>query len=270
MVVNIVASLIDSGFSDYEARAYVALLRRRPASAYECAKEANVPTSKVYFVLSRLVEKGIVLETLDGGKRKFIPVDPVDLIASLRLKTDRNLAALADGLSRISSESDITYIWNLNEHRMFIDRARSVMASAKNTVLVSVWKEELDELADVLAERSKKKVKIAVVHFGKPETFVGQMFPHPIEDTIYAEKGGRGFALVADSREVVIGTVFPDGSVDGAWSRNRGFVTLAEDYIKHDIYIMKIVERFDRTLISRFGANYHLLRDVYANEEKKR
>ena len=58
-------------------------------------------------------------------------------------------------------------------------------------------------------------------------------------------------------------------AVEGAWSLNRGFVTLAEDYIKHDIYIMKIVERFDPELQARFGPGYEKLRDVWNDEEER-
>jgi hypothetical protein len=45
------------------------------------------------------------------------------------------------------------------------------------------------------------------------------------------------------------------------------FVTLAEDYVKHDIYMMKIVQRFDRQLIDRFGRKYHKLRDIFNDDE---
>lgn len=85
--------------------------------------------------------------------------------------------------------------------------------------------------------------------------------------TAYQEKGGRGIVLIADSAEVLIGTVFQDNKVEGAWSANRGFVTLAEDYVKHDIYIMKIVRWFDGLLIERFGTGYAKLRNVYQDEE---
>ena len=61
------------------------------------------------------------------------------------------------------------------------------------------------------------------------------IYQHPIEDTIYNEKGGRGLVLVAVTKEALMGTIFPDYRVEGAWSVNQGFVTLAEDYIKHDI-----------------------------------
>ena len=76
--------------------------------------------------------------------------------------------------------------------------------------------------------------------------------------------------MVADSGDAMVGTLYPDGRVEGAWSRTRGFVTLAEDYIKHDIYIMKIVDRYDDELIRRFGENYALLREVFADRERHR
>ena len=75
--------------------------------------------------------------------------------------------------------------------------------------------------------------------------------------------------VVVDSQEVLTGTVYKYGKVEGAWSRNRGFATLAEDYIKHDIYIMKIIRRFDRTLQERFGNRYKTLRDIFTDEEAK-
>ena len=97
------------------------------------------------------------------------------------------------------------------------------------------------------------------------------VFRNPIEDTIYAEKGGRGLTVVADGREALMGTLREGAggvqAVEGAWSLNRGFVTLAEDYIKHDIYIMKIVSRFDPELQARFGPGYEKLRDVWKDEE---
>ena len=70
-------------------------------------------------------------------------------------------------------------------------------------------------------------------------------------------------------KEALMGTIYPDFKVEGAWSVNQGFVTLAEDYVKHDIYIMKIVSRFDDLLISRFGEKYKKLRDIYNDEERE-
>ena len=65
----------------------------------------------------------------------------------------------------------------------------------------------------------------------------------------------------------MMGTISADFSAQGAWSASAGFVLLAEDYIKHDIYIMKIVRRFDGELTARFGAGYAKLRDIFSDEE---
>jgi sugar-specific transcriptional regulator TrmB len=270
MVVNIVSMLMEAGFSEYESRSYIGLLKKYPATAYEIAKSSGIPTSKIYEVLTRLKEKGVVLEAENEGHKKYVPLSPDDFIARVKGKIDTTLSMLNEELSGIATETEISYIWNIDSYDRLIERARFIISSAKSNLLVSAWEKELAAVSDALKKQEKKKIKIAVVLFGEPSTQVGQLFLHPIEDTIYNEKGGRGFTLVADSNEVLIGTIYPNDSVSGAWSRNRGFVTIAEDYVKHDIYIMKIVERFDQTLIRRFGEKYHKLRDIFSDEEVKK
>ena len=73
--------------------------------------------------------------------------------------------------------------------------------------------------------------------------------------------------VVADSKEALVGTVRGEIVAEGASSRNDGFVSMAEDYIKHDIYMMKVVSRFDPQLKARFGPQYEKLRNVFADEE---
>ena len=41
--MNAVERLQDLGFSEYEAKAYVALLQSNPASGYQVSKELSVP-----------------------------------------------------------------------------------------------------------------------------------------------------------------------------------------------------------------------------------
>jgi sugar-specific transcriptional regulator TrmB len=267
MVVNTIPELMKFGFTEYEARAYTGLLKSHPATAYEIAKTAGLPTSKIYEVLSRLSEKGVVIEIKINSKKRYSPLEPAEFIEIYRSRMKKALSGLKKQLSLVSQESHISYIWNISDYTDFIERARRMISSSKKKLLISTWKEEVGYLEDLLAEKEKNKIHIAIVHFGKPQISIGQVFPHPIEDTIYAEKGGRGFVLISDEQEAIMGTVGEDNSVEGAWSKNKGFVTLAEDYVKHDIYIMKIVKRFDQTLIERFGKNYVKLRDIFNDEE---
>jgi sugar-specific transcriptional regulator TrmB len=259
---------MQTGFSEYEARAYMALLDKSPASAYEIARSSGIPTSKVYEVVSRLTEKGIISALGGKGTKKYIPIEPGDFVDNLRSRTEATLNALKEGLSEHREGGDVSYIWNITEFGYLMDSARRMIQGAENTLLLSVWKEEMKELDEDLNIAQERGIRVAAVHFGMLSARVEGLFQHPIQDTIYAEKGGRGLVLVADSREALVGTISGDGSALGASSRNSGFVTLAEDYIKHDIYMMKVVKRFDRELRERFGEEYELLRDVFSDKER--
>lgn len=261
------SDLIELGFTDYEAKAYIALLQKNPATAYEIAKNATVPTSKIYEVLVKLAEKGVISEFEENNKRKYIPMDPEEMLDSYRSKLDNTLSRLKTSLKNVNQENELAYIWNIMDYEYLMDKARRMIDEAEKTLLISIWPEEYDLLQTNLGKATKLGIKAAVIHFGQIIAPWGQSFPHPIEDTIYAEKGGRGLVIVADSQEVLFGKIGQNNEVQGANSMNEGFVAIAEDYIKHDIYIMKIVKRFDQLLIERFGDNYQLLRDVYNDQE---
>jgi sugar-specific transcriptional regulator TrmB len=270
MVVNteqVLSDLMRLGLSEYEGRVYLSLVRKYPATAYEIAKESAVPTSKVYEVLKRLIDKEIISLIDEGKTVKYVAMNPDEFLGRHKTMTENLVEKLKTSLFDIRGRQGFSHIWNITEYDYFIHKVRKAVEGSRRSVLLSIWNEELMQIEDVLRDALRRDVRIATVHFGQPKIKIGQMYPHPIEDTIYQEKGGRGLVVVIDSREVLTGTISGKRRVEGAWSMNRGFVTLAEDYIKHDIYIMKIVRRFDRTLKTRFGNSYRKLRDIFSDEE---
>ena len=260
------------GVSDYEGRVYAALLALNPATAYEAAKEAGVPTSKVYEVLDRLEARGMVRSLEESGKKRYLPQPADDFVEGTRRRLGDTLDSLKEDLAKLSGRQDQSYVWNLSDAPALIDKACRMIQTAAEAVLVSAWNPEAIILVPLLSEARSRGVKTALVHFGPGDLPLSGVFRHPIEDTIYAEKGGRGLTVVSDGREALMATLREDGdgASEGTWSLNRGFVTLAEDYVKHDIYIMKIVERLDPELQRRFGPRYEKLRDVWNDEEVAR
>jgi len=266
MVVNIIEQLRQTGLSDYESRTYLALLEEHPLTAYEAAGQAGIPTSKIYGVMRKLEEKELVLELTEKGKKRYIPQEPEEYLSSYRFRMEKTLDTLSSELKKPRTGKEISYIWNLTDTAALMERAEKMISRARSTILLSVWDEEFRHLAPLVRKREAEGVKTAVIHFGPAVEKTARVFLHPIQDTLYSEKGGRGFTLVTDSSAALSGTLSETG-LEGAWSSSRGFVTLAEDYIKHDIYIMKIVERFDDQLIRKFGEGYPFLRDIFHNEE---
>src|SRR5512146_1262395 len=123
MVVNTITSrLAQIGLSDYEARAYVALLIKNPASAYEIAKNSGIPTSTIYEVLSRLSEKKVVSTLGEYGARKYMPLEPDELLAGFRNGMETNLKALGEELSQLSKGTAVSYIWNILDHKYLVEK----------------------------------------------------------------------------------------------------------------------------------------------------
>jgi sugar-specific transcriptional regulator TrmB len=259
--------LIEIGFTEYEAKAYLALLSRNPSTAYEVSKFSTVPSSKIYEVLSKLFERDVITIVEENKKKKYIPKNPDEMIDLYKNKMNNTLEDLRIDLNNIPKENDSNYIWNIIDYDYFIESANRLISEAKNELLISVWPQEYRLIEDSLTKTKDKGVKVAIVNFGDDNLGKEFVFRHPIGDTIYSEKGGRGFVIVADSKEVLFTMTDEDKNVQGANSMNKAFVSMAEDYIKHDIYIMKIIKRFDKLLLNKFGENYKLLRDVFNDKE---
>ena len=264
---DLIQKMTGIGFSSHEAKAYLSLLSRQPATAYEIAKASGIPTSKVYEVIGKLIDKGVVSLIDQGKTRQYIAMDPDEFLDRCKSTTEALIDSIQGDLKALRGKEDVSHIWNITRYGFLLDKGRRMIQGAARTLLVSLWREELAHWEADLQDAVRRGVDVAVVHFGATTSSIGQFYPHPIEDTLYKEKGCRGIALVADGAQVLIGTVFSDEQVEGAWSSNRGFVTLAEDYVKHDIYIMKIVQRFDNLLVERFGPHYVKLRNIYKDEE---
>ena len=258
--------LREIGLGDYEARLYLALVKRHPANGYELARSSGVPSSKVYEVLARLQEKDLVFPTDGGGRAKrYVPVDPEEFIERYRARVDRALDGLRDELDAITVDEPVGYIWNVQGRAPLLERASHLVERAERTLLISGWDEELAELAPVIAAAHHREVRVAVIDYGALPLQASAVYTHPIKDTIHGEKGGRGLTLSADARVALMGLVQDDGSAHGAWSRNRAFVAAAEDYLKHDIYVQKIVGRFHDLLVETYGPNFTRWRDVFSD-----
>jgi len=201
MVVNmreIVARLSGIGLAEYESKAYIALLKVNPATPYQIAHASGIPSSKVYEALKRLVEKGVVAALDEGKKRRYIPIDPGELLGRYKTSMISLVDSLSDDLDGIRGDSDASYIWNITGHNYLIEKAVRMISGAVKTLLLAVWKDDFPLLETALKQATKRKVRIAVVHFGSQKSSIRQIFSHPIKDTLFQEKGARVLVLVAD------------------------------------------------------------------------
>ncbi|MBT5702368.1 MAG: helix-turn-helix domain-containing protein [Pseudomonadales bacterium] len=255
------------GFTTNEAKSYLALLQCQPATAYEIAKTAGLPTSKIYETVARLVSRAVLLASEDEtGTQQYYALNPSDLMQSIRNNIIKDTEQLLPELQKVPTNIQSNLIWPLLNSNQVERRTLEIINQATTSILVSLWPEELDWCEESLVDAEARGVNIALVHFGEPSTKIGATYHHPVQETLYAEKGGRGLTVVVDGAQVVIANFQSNGEIDGAWSKNKSFVTVAEDYVKHDVYITKVTRFLGPEVVKRFGENYDRLRDVFNSE----
>ena len=58
--MSILERMREAGFTEYEAKAYISLVRHGETTAGALSKTSGIPHSKTYEVLSKLEDKGLV------------------------------------------------------------------------------------------------------------------------------------------------------------------------------------------------------------------
>ncbi|MBI5195605.1 MAG: TrmB family transcriptional regulator [Nitrospirae bacterium] len=266
---TLIFRLTQLGISEYEAKAYRALLKESPSSAYEIAKNSGIPTSKIYEVIKRL-ELRQMAQTIHGEKtRMFIPQPLDEFIAGFKLSMEDNLDAVKRELQDLKGGIDTSYTWHMGDYEGLIVKAKRMISTAEKTIIISVWPAEFETLSASLIDAEARGLKVAVLHYGATHIKVGRIYRHPAEETIYSQRGGsRGFTLIADSKEAITAKISSGwtGGTEAIWSMNEAFVITAEGYVRHDIYQMKIMSRFAPALKEKFGEKYERLLDIYRDE----
>jgi sugar-specific transcriptional regulator TrmB len=242
---NILQNFQNINFTQYEAKAYLSLLQHDQVSGYELAKNSGIPASKIYQVLNKLLQREIIV-ALDTDPVKYAPIPPDQVISKYRNDYLHNIDSLKSGLDEIYNQHQHTdnYIWNISGRQAILNRVNEFISAAQNSIHLSVWDEEVTEIRHTLKDAAERDVRLHVVHYGQIKLGYGEEYRHGREHQIRQERGARRIALEVDEQKVILGHFIDDGSSNAAWTTNKGLVLLAKDYIIHDIYTIRIAEKF--------------------------
>ncbi|MDD5144335.1 helix-turn-helix domain-containing protein [Methanoregula sp.] len=83
MVQDIVEALKKQGFTKYEARTYLALVRLGKSTAREIGESAGVPQGRVYTVLNNLASRGFV-NVQEGSPAIYCAPDPAEIFTAIK------------------------------------------------------------------------------------------------------------------------------------------------------------------------------------------
>jgi len=166
------ASLRDLGLSEYEARAYRALLNTGPTTAKELSRASDVPMGRIYDVLNSIEQYNLVRSQTASRPKKYVAVEPATALDRLLDDKKRELAEKADQYEEIvddlSEELDAAdpveeQFWtaavgavetaDLLVERLSAADERIVFVASDQTSLF-----ELDEIGDLVAEEFEEAI----------------------------------------------------------------------------------------------------------------
>ena len=239
MKQDIVESLSRLGFTSYEARAYVALLRAGSGTGYSIAKKSGIPSSKIYQVLLTLAQKGAIIG--DGAeKNNYSAVAPDAVLNGIKSSIAGEISALEPALLLLRSEPAEVNARVINNCEEAVALIKTVVASADKKLLLTAWADDLEKLRPVL-ETAAAKSGVFVLCYEDFKFAMGTVFQHRRPDLVRKEMPGRLLLAVADNREAVICFFHENGQTECISTSSRGITRIIADHIIHDISINKLM-----------------------------
>lgn len=132
------------GLSEYEAKVYLCLLGLGSAGVRKICTFCDVPRTKVYDTLNRLVDAGLAVEIPIAPKR-FVPIPPSDAFdAFVRIIKRRavDFASLVHALSeayddaRRSSHLREKVIWYMDDGNEIMRKCKEIVKKSSQTVTI--------------------------------------------------------------------------------------------------------------------------------------
>jgi sugar-specific transcriptional regulator TrmB len=251
------------GFTEYEAKTYLALLRDYPATGYQISKQAGVPRSMVYEALGRLHRRGAVLETHDGRASLYRPLAPNLLLDQHEQEHRRLIALLRQGLTGIYVRRSEDRIWSISRRRSVLSYATQMIRLAEAELYLVLDDEDLEILREEIGSAAERGIEISVLLTGEGELAYGQVAHHaPLESEL--QELTRTLMVVADGQEVLIART--DTETMATITRNTDLVLIARQFIWMELFAQRIQARLGADLLARLDPKDRAIFESFALE----
>jgi sugar-specific transcriptional regulator TrmB len=234
--------LVELGFSEYEAKAYVALLKENPATGYHVAKVSSVPRSMIYEVLGKLTARGAAMELRKEGKTQYAPVSPQEFLSQLQRDHEELVTSLKDDLMSAGATSALEYVWNIEGYENVMAKAQEMIRQAQDRVYMAVLPSTFPPLKPSLEEAIARDVRVVVYSSQCLDLPGGRVVATSMSEEHLKRAEGLGLVLVVDGDEVLIGERLTAAQARSSWTRSPLFVLIAEHHLRTDLYLPRILD----------------------------
>jgi sugar-specific transcriptional regulator TrmB len=257
------------GFTESDVKVYLALIQHGNCTGYEVSKFSGVPRSKVYNVLQKLVLRGILAIAEDDEKTNHYRAEPVDqVLALLKNSFEDDLGNLREEIRQMERPKSDERIWHLESYDSMKNKCLELIEQSRENLLVQIWADDLDKRLEMsLLEKQSKVDNVLIILYdskGQYNTSLEKYYRHGFEKDKLDEAGCRWITIVSDNREMVHATIFNKNAVEAVFTRNHTMVFFADEYVRHDAYCLRLIDRLGTQVKDTFGDDMEGIRDVFS------
>lgn len=194
------------GLSDYEAKAYIALVRRSHGSAEDVADVAGIPRTSAYKVLESLQKRNFV-NSRGGRPAAFYPVPPLEIKDRIMAELERTFDTLDRMRGSLTEKGTPQLVYTIVSKEKVLAKIGDLLDQSKETFFLS--SPELLEINAAFATRFVNAMKrgVTVTVVAEPSARV------PDATEVFRKKDLLATDVVIDSEIALMAS--PDLSICG-------------------------------------------------------
>lgn len=248
---DIVQAIENLGLSTYEAKAYFALLSESPLTGYKLSKVSGVPRSRIYETVEKLAAKGLVLSQ-EGETTLLMPVSLESFLEKKEKENRRNIDFLKDILPQLKKPTEAQGIWTMVGRDRIFDTVNHAISKARSHIYLVSFASDIAFFEGALTEAEERQVSIFGAYCGEQILKFKNLYPHQGQPC----SSCRDISLSIDSAQALVGCTFPPDGARIAVTKNPGIIHVAEEYIKHEIFLSQLFKSLEKVPFDELNTIY--------------
>ena len=242
------------GFTGAEAQVYIFLLQHPLSTGYEVSKGTALPRANSYQALESLAAKERVT-AVSSDPVRYAAVPPAQLLQRIQAETEQRCRILEQQLSALEQPESVGHFWELEQHERILARMLELINHAQQRIVASLWAEDLEPLVEGLRQARERGCVVILNLFGEAQADFATIYQHEGPEKVVS---GHVIALSIDFSEALVASL--DEPATGVVTQNRTLVRMVEKFIRDQVYVAAIYERFPDELEKAFGPHLVELR----------
>ena len=233
------------GFSQYESKVYEVLVSsEQPIDVNMIAKHSSVPKAKIYEVLGRMVEKGMIMEAVSEKKKMYTALPLNQAVERLTAEFQENIEKFKAKTAKRTFRDD--RVWSFKVKATIQTQIKQLIQEAEKSIRFSAWTDDFAAYLPLLKAKEAVGVDVKVHIVGETQADLKEThYFIPTEDDVFLE---RFLLLIVDDQEIVFAT-----NEDKSWQAIRTmsppFVKIFAEFFYHDVVLTKILSKYSDTLM---------------------